>query len=82
MNESQELITQFAQSIQRIDEQVQELKDERTDIMKRAKDEGLNVKALRAAIAEIRKDRKTPENEKSEQDIYKELVMPYIHPVK
>lgn len=75
---AQEIIIETAQRIQSIDEQIKELQESKKEIMKQAKDDGLNTKLINQAVSKIRKDKKTPPAEKSELELYEDLMTPYI----
>ena len=78
MATAQEIIVEVATRIQNIDEQIKELQEGRKEILKQAKDDGINTKLLNRAISEIRKAKKTTPVEKSEQELYIDLISSVI----
>jgi len=79
-SESKEQLLQIAKSIQNIDEQVFDLNERRKEILKNAKSSGFNDKALRTAIAELRKPK--DDLQIDEEAMYKELITDVIEPLK
>ncbi len=78
MASAQDIIIETATRIQNIDEQIKELQESRKEILKDAKDNGINTKILNRAISEIRKAKKTTPVEKSEQELYEDLLRDII----
>ena len=78
--DARELLADAAKRIQRIDESIKELQEEKKDIIKRVKDEGLNVRALKDAINRVRKVKKDPRLE-DEIEIYEAYIEEYVKPV-
>jgi len=74
LSEAKELLLQYVGSIQRIDNQLAILKQERADVFTTAKDEGFNKKLINQVISDIRKEMKADELELSEKDIYEEII--------
>lgn len=79
--EAREMLSQFVKSIQTLDNQITELKDQKKDIFTRVKDEGFNVKALRSAISHLRKEQKSKEIDLSDEEMYLEIIEGIITPV-
>lgn len=79
-NDSKERLKEIAQSIQTIDEEIFDLNERKKEMLKQAKDEGFNDKLIRQAITIIRK----PANdlEEQEQEVYVDLLLAVINPLK
>jgi uncharacterized protein (UPF0335 family) len=75
---AQDIVKDVATRIQNIDEQIRELQIGKAEIMKQAKTDGINTTLLARAIAEVRRDKKTPPAEKSETELYSNLVQDII----
>lgn len=78
--DSKEQLLQIAKSIQSIDEQIFDLNERRKEILKDAKSDGFNDKALRTAISELRKPK--DDLQLDEESMYKELITDVIEPLK
>jgi uncharacterized protein (UPF0335 family) len=72
--EARELIKRYAESAQRLDNQIKQLQDEKTDVFKQAKDEGLSSTILRKVISEIRKEQEKTPDVVFEEDVYFEIL--------
>lgn len=59
-----ELLRSYVERVQRIEDEVRGLNDDKSDIYKEAKGNGLDVKVLKRVVAELRK----PASERSEFD--------------
>lgn len=57
MKPANSLIRSFIERIQRLEEEIKSINDDKSDIYAEAKGCGLDVKALKAAISYLRKDR-------------------------
>ncbi len=80
-SESKELLKEYAERLQRIDEVIKNLQEEKRDIVKSIKEKGLNHKALNEAIKRIRKNKKNPSLEE-ETDLYIEYIEELIEPLE
>ena len=79
-NETKELLTDFAKSIQQIDEQLFDLNERKKEIFKQAKDDGFTPAALKKAIQLIGKE-PDPVVE-SETELYMDIISDVIAPLK
>lgn len=68
--EGKQLLLQLVQSIQRVDNNLKMLKDERADILNRAKEEGFNKSMINKAIKQIREEQETNNVKDMEKEIY------------
>ena len=74
LNETQEMIVRFAERCQNIDEQIADLKESRKEILKEAKDEGINHSLLNKVINAIRAELKKDPATKAEEELYLDLL--------
>lgn len=73
--EGKELLLQFVGSIQRVDNQIKLLQQERKDILNRCKEEGFNKSMINKSIKEIRGEQgKKNQVQEMESDIYYSLI--------
>jgi len=72
--EARELIKRYAESAQRLDNQIKQLQNEKTDTFKRAKEDGLSSSILRKVISEIRKEQEKSPDVVFEEDVYFEIL--------
>lgn len=73
--EGKELLLQFVGSVQRVDNQIKLLQQERKDILNRTKEEGFNKSMITKAIKEIRGEQSKKDNvQEMESDIYYTLI--------
>ena len=68
--EGKQLLLQLVQSIQRVDNNLKMLKDERADILNRAKEEGFNKSMITKAIKQIREEQETNNVKDMEKETY------------
>ena len=78
--DAKELLRESAARIQRIDQAIKELQEEKRDILKKIKDEGLNTKILNEAIRTIRKAKKDP-SFIEEVEMYEGYIENIINPL-
>lgn len=79
-DETKQLLTDFATSIQHIDEQMFDLGERKKEIFKQAKDEGFTPSALRKAIQLIRKE--PDPTVEAETELYMDIISDVISPLK
>jgi len=68
--EIEEVLVEYAKKIQTVDDEINGLKEDRKEIIKDAKNDGVNIKALNAAIRKIRKN----ETDNFEEERYEEIL--------
>ena len=73
-NETKQMIKDFAQRVQALDEEMERLKDSKKEVFEEAKINGIDTKILRKAIKDIRDALKADEQEKDMVDIYTEVI--------
>lgn len=68
--EGKQLLLQLVESIQRVDNNLKMLKDERADILNRAKEEGFNKSMINKAIKQIRDEQDSNNVQDMEKETY------------
>ena len=72
--DSRQLLLDYVSSIQKVDNAIATLREERQDILKRAHDMGFNKKLINQVISGIRKELKADPLEMSEEEIYEDII--------
>ena len=72
--ETKQLLLDYVGSIQKLDNAISQLRDERKDTLKRANDLGFNKKLINKVISDIRKKQKADPLELSEEEIYEIII--------
>jgi uncharacterized protein (UPF0335 family) len=73
-DEAKKLLLEYVNSIQKVDNAIASLKEQRKDIFNSAKSNGFNKKIVNQVITKIRKELKQDETEMSEEEIYEEII--------
>lgn len=82
--EGKQLLLQLVESIQRVDNNLKILKEERADILSRAKSEGFDKSMINKVITQIRKEQEANNVAKMEEEVYYDIIREsnIIHSVK
>lgn len=80
--ETREMLLEYARRIQVVEKEIEGLKESKKELFADAKSQGFDTKILRKAISEIRKEKNENPLEKSEEELYKELLSDVIEPLK
>lgn len=72
-NETKEMLGQFAERIQKLDENIKDIQTSKKEVLAEAKSAGFEAKHINAAIREIRKLKKDASS-RDLQDIYMEII--------
>jgi len=80
-DEAKEILRRAAYEVQLIDERIESLKEQKKEIFKNVKDQGLSVELLRKAIKRLRDIKKAPSKEE-ELTLYMDAVEEVVEPLK
>lgn len=73
-NETKEMLIQYVQRIQKLDEEIANLREDKKEVLKEAKDNGFESKHINSAINKIRREKKKNPNDASVEEIYLEII--------
>lgn len=69
-SDTKELLKQYIESLQKVERNISQLSEEKSDIMKVMASEGFSTKIINQVIRDIRKQLKASPSELAERDIY------------
>lgn len=72
--DTKELLLSFIQSMQKVEKNIKMLSEEKSDIVKEMKDTGFNTKLINQVIRDIRKQLEATPSEKSEKELYFDIL--------
>jgi len=79
--EVKEILRRAAHEVQLIDERIEALKEQKKEIFKNVKDQGLSIQLLKKAIKRLREIKKAPSKEE-ELNLYMDAVEEVVEPLK
>jgi uncharacterized protein (UPF0335 family) len=80
-SDTKEMLTQYIQSLQKVERNIKQLNEEKSDIQKEMRDEGFSTKIINQVISDIRKQLKATPSELAEKEVYFDVLAKVVEEV-
>lgn len=80
-SDTKEMLTQYIQSLQKVERNIKQLNEEKLDIQKEMRDEGFSTKIINQVISDIRKQLKATPSELAEKEVYFDVLAKVVEEV-